>query len=126
MAVNSPPPYSKRKRTYSTKMEPVEQESPLPSRPPAPELSSAERKELRGIGMSLPDRLKLGREGLNLAFLNQLDTALEREPLLKVRLAPMEGSARKALAEEIAAKVSAALVAITGHTLLLFRPNEGK
>ncbi|MEM7791710.1 MAG: YhbY family RNA-binding protein [Verrucomicrobiota bacterium] len=48
-------------------------------------LSSAEKKELRGIAQRLKPHVHLGKHGLSETVLNEIDTALAKNGLIKIR-----------------------------------------
>jgi len=88
-------------------------------------ITSAQRKELRRRGQTLSETARLGKNGLNAGFVAKLNELLTQKELVKLRLnAEVEGEARKALAQEVAAAGNAECVALTGRTVLLFRPKS--
>jgi RNA-binding protein len=48
-------------------------------------LSSAEKKELRGIAQRLKPHVHVGKQGLTLTVLNEIETALLKNGLIKLR-----------------------------------------
>ncbi|MDB2358020.1 MAG: YhbY family RNA-binding protein [Opitutae bacterium] len=48
-------------------------------------LSSAEKKELRGIGQRLKPHVHIGKQGLTLTVSNEIETALLKNGLIKIR-----------------------------------------
>ena len=50
-----------------------------------PPLTSAEKKELRGLGQRLKPHVHIGRQGLTETVLAEIDTALLKNGLIKVR-----------------------------------------
>lgn len=88
-----------------------------------PELTSADRRSLRAHGQTLPAAIQVGHHGATAAVLKELGTALDRDALVKVRLAEPDRRARKALVEQLAQDTEAALVGTVGRTALLYRPS---
>lgn len=86
-------------------------------------LTTSQRAVLRSIGQKQQDDCRLGKAGLSegyLAFVNEL---FSRKELVKLRFEDIQGPQRKELAAEIAEVFGAACVAVTGRTVLLYRPN---
>lgn len=52
---------------------------------PSPPLTSAEKKELRGVAQRLKPHVYLGKQGLAETVLKEIDTALLKNGLIKVR-----------------------------------------
>ncbi|MDA9317283.1 YhbY family RNA-binding protein [bacterium] len=48
-------------------------------------LSSAEKKELRGIGQRLKPHVHIGKQGLSDTVIAELDTSLTKNGLIKIR-----------------------------------------
>lgn len=48
-------------------------------------LSSAEKKELRGIGQRLKPHIHIGKQGLSDTVLAEIETALTKNGLIKIR-----------------------------------------
>jgi RNA-binding protein len=92
-----------------------------PESPPAPELTSYQRKALRGLANPLRPVVHIGEAGVSSAVLRALDEALLAHELVKVRLFAPEN--KKAMARVIADKSGAALCGLVGHTVILYRPN---
>ncbi len=88
-------------------------------------MDGATRRKLRVQGQSLRPLVEIGRRGLEPSVLDELDSALKREHLVKVRLqnaAAAEGrDAEDALAQKLASAVGAEVVERRGHTLLIYR-----
>lgn len=94
----------------------------MPSTDPTPqELTSAQRRHLRGLAHPLRPVVFVGEGGLSDAVLRALDEALTSHELVKVRLRqpPDKQAAARALAEAS----GASLCGVVGHTVLLYRPH---
>jgi RNA-binding protein len=82
------------------------------------ELSAKQRAFLKKKAHDMEPRLQIGKNGVTDAFVKELETALEREELVKVRVGK---HVAEELADEAAAKSRAALVAKLGHTVIYYR-----
>lgn len=86
------------------------------------ELSGAQRKHLRGLAHTLEPAVRVGQRGLTGAVERELDRALARHELIKVKLAG-DRDERRELAEEIARAAGARLVGTIGAIAILYRRN---
>jgi RNA-binding protein len=88
------------------------------------ELSSDEVEELRGRAQDLDAVLRVGKSGLSAGFLDELETALGRDGLVKVRLlrSSVAGTSPEEMAETMAERTGAALVETRGNTAVLYDP----
>lgn len=87
-----------------------------------PELSSKQRKFLRGEAHSLRALVQVGRAGLTDTVIEQVDAELARHELIKVRL-DAEREQRGELVEQIAAATGAAIAGEIGRVAILYRPH---
>jgi len=90
-----------------------------------PELTSAERKKLKGRAQRLKPLVKLGKAGMTDAFLKSVDSALTDHELVKGKFDEFK-TEKKTLAPQIAEKVDAALVGMVGNVFVLWRPKPEK
>jgi RNA-binding protein len=90
-------------------------------RPPAPELTSRQRKALRGRAHALQPLVIVGHAGVDERVLGSVDEALTAQELIKVRLHEPEDKRADALA--LASGTGAALCGLVGHTVILYRPH---
>jgi len=88
---------------------------------PAPSLTGAQRRHLRGLAHALKPIVFVGEGGLSDAVVGALDEALDQHELVKVRL--RQPPDKKAAAEELASRSAAALCGVVGHTVVLYRPH---
>jgi RNA-binding protein len=88
---------------------------------PAPELTSKQRKVLRGHAHALEPVVLVGQAGVTDAIVHSVDEALTAHELVKVRLREPED--KKADAGQLAARTQSALCGLVGHTVILYRPN---
>ena len=85
-----------------------------------PELSSAERKQLRGLAMNLKHALSVGQKGLTEAVLKEIDAALTQHELIKLRFG-CERDAQKAFCQRIQEELNCTLCGSIGHTASFYR-----
>ena len=84
-------------------------------------LDPAALKFLRSRAHALKPVVRLGQNGLSEAVARELDGALERHELVKVRLAGEDRAARDAQLEVLAGGAGAIVVQRIGHTATLYR-----
>lgn len=94
---------------------------PRPDPPPAPVLTSRQRKHLRGLAHRLEPVVQVGQHGVTGGVLDAIDDALTTHELVKVRLHEPED--KKGAAREVADGTGAALCGLVGHTVILYRPH---
>lgn len=70
--------------------------------------------------------VQLGHQGLTPAVLRQIDDALERHELIKVKLAKESPTEADAVAPEIERETNSAVAQIIGHTLVVYRRRKNK
>jgi RNA-binding protein len=83
-------------------------------------LSSAERKELRGIAQRLKPHVHVGRQGLSESVFSEIETALTKNGLIKVRFDAGRDFIKEASAA-IAQKLGCEFVGGVGKTAVFFR-----
>ena len=86
-------------------------------------LDRAELKFLRSLAHDLKPVVRLGQNGLTDAVTRELDGALTRHELVKIKLAAADRAARDAQLEALANAVEGAVVQRIGHTATLYRAN---
>ncbi|MHB1991216.1 YhbY family RNA-binding protein [Metallibacterium scheffleri] len=86
-------------------------------------LTSSQVRYLRGMAHPLKPVLQLGGRGVTPALLRELDAALDRHELVKVRLTGADRAARAELLDALLAGSGADLVQRIGHIASLFRRN---
>ncbi len=85
-------------------------------------LTSAERKQLRGLSHELHALVQVGKGGLSPGLRRQLEQALADHELVKVRF--LEGpdkATKQALCEALTAATGAELAGLVGHVAILYR-----
>jgi len=86
----------------------------------SPSLSSSEKKKLRGMGQRLKPLVHIGKQGLTEAVLAEVELALNKNGLIKIRF-ESDRAGIKALCEEIHEKTGGELVGSIGKTAVFFR-----
>lgn len=89
-------------------------------------LSSNQRRHLRALAHPLKPIILVGAKGISDALIAELDSALERHELLKMKVAAEDREARDALIEAIVDRVEAAQVQRVGNIATLYRPSRDK
>jgi len=87
----------------------------------APQLTSRQRKALRGRAHALQPVVIVGQAGVDDRVLRSVDEALTAHELIKVRLHEPED--KRGDAEALAAGTGSALCGLVGHTVILYRPH---
>ena len=90
-------------------------------------LTSAQRRKLKAIAQRLDASIKIGKNGLTDGFLKEVDDALKRDELVKVRFVEFKEE-KKELAPKIAEQTQSHLVTRVGHVAVYYRekPNPAK
>lgn len=85
-----------------------------------PPLTSAEKKKLRGMAQRLKPLVHIGKHGLTDSVLAEIETALTKNGLIKIRF---EGDREgiKTLGAEIPKKTGCECVGSVGKTAVFFR-----
>ena len=84
------------------------------------ELSSAEKKELRGIAQRLKPHLHIGKNGLSKPVLGEIEMALNKNGLIKIRL-ETDRKNLGSLCSEISEKTNSEYVGGVGKVGIFFR-----
>ncbi|HEX6200377.1 MAG TPA: YhbY family RNA-binding protein [Thermoanaerobaculia bacterium] len=84
------------------------------------DLTGAQRKHLRGLAHGLEPAVRVGQKGLTAAVEREVDRALDRRELIKVKLAG-DRDERRAQAEALAGAAGARLVGTIGTIAILYR-----
>jgi len=89
-------------------------------------LTPKQKQYLKGLAHSLAPTVRVGKGGLTPAVIAETAKALEAHELIKVRIDVEEGSARRALAAELASSTDAGLAGTIGKIAMLYRAREEK
>ncbi len=83
-------------------------------------LSSAEKKELRGIAQRLKPHLHIGKQGLSETVLTEVETALTKNGLIKIRF-ESDRSVIQKYSYTIQEKLSCECIGRVGKVRVFFR-----
>lgn len=86
-----------------------------------PSLTGAQKTKLRGLGQTMSDSLRVGKQGLTPAFLTELNRLLGARELIKLRFEGSDRHERAALVAQIEAQAPCLCVGAVGHTALFWR-----
>lgn len=84
------------------------------------ELTGAEKKKLRGMAQRLEPAVMVGRHGLTAGVLSEIESALDRDQLVKIRF-EVSRDALEQCAREIETATRAICVGSVGRTASFFR-----
>ena len=88
------------------------------------QLNNPQKRYLRGLAHDLKPVILVGAKGPGEALLAELDGALERHELLKVKFAAEDRETRDAWIAQLAAQSAAHLVARIGNIAILYRRSK--
>jgi len=97
------------------------QAQPTSKRRPDFELSSTERKHLRGLAHSLRPVITVGKAGLTEALRAEADRTLDDHELIKVKLQGCDRDQRKVVAADLVASLDAHLAGLVGNIAVVYR-----
>ncbi|MBQ4464985.1 MAG: YhbY family RNA-binding protein [Oscillospiraceae bacterium] len=86
-------------------------------------LTSKQRAYLRGIAQSYETIFQIGKGGINDNLIMQVNDALRKRELIKLRVLDNSGYTSREAADAIAEKVSADVVQVIGSRFVLFKRN---
>ena len=89
-------------------------------------LNSKQRASLRALAQKIEPVTQLGKGGVNDAFIDSLDKAIEKRELIKVTVLENSGLNPKEAGFEIAEKLGAEFVCATGRKLVFYRRSENE
>lgn len=84
-------------------------------------LTSKERSNLRSLATNIEPVTQVGKQGINDSLIESLNLAIEKRELIKVTVLENSGLVPKEAGFEIAEKLGAEFVAVTGRKLLFYR-----
>lgn len=90
--------------------------------PPMANLTGSQRRFLRSRAHVLKPAVQIGQSGLTDSALAEIDRALNRHELIKVKFGDFKDR-KKELTEEIVTRLGSEQVGLVGHMLILFRRN---
>ena len=89
-------------------------------------ITSKQRAYLRGLANDYPVILQIGKGGLTENLVKTVSDALEARELIKLHILENSGEDPYTVANELAAAVSADVVAVTGKKAVLYRRSSKK
>jgi RNA-binding protein len=87
-------------------------------------LTPFQKRYLRGLAHSLAPVVMLGQKGVTANLITELNVAIDRHELIKVRLSGADKEERSAQIDALCAGSGAELVQTIGHTATLWKRNE--
>ena len=84
------------------------------------ELKGSQRKRLRGMAHSLKPHVQIGKEGLSDGVFGAIDTALEANELIKVKMAA-ERADRERFVPAVEERLGCTCVGTIGRMAILYR-----
>ena len=88
------------------------------------ELSSKQRRHLKGLAHHLKPVVQVGNHGISKAVLNKVSFELELHELIKVKLSEACPLPKREAAAALSEGASAALVQLIGRTVVLFKQRK--
>ncbi|MEO1482309.1 MAG: ribosome assembly RNA-binding protein YhbY [Myxococcota bacterium] len=85
------------------------------------ELTSQQRKYLRGIAHHIRATVQVGRHGVTPEVLQAVNRALLEHELIKVKMHEPED--KKTMARGLAEQTESAMCGLIGHVVILYRPH---
>jgi RNA-binding protein len=85
------------------------------------ELTSTQRKHLRGVAHKLKPVVVVGKGGLSEPLCAEANRTLDDHELIKVKLQGCDRDERKTLAAELVESLRASLVGLVGNVAILYR-----
>ncbi len=87
-------------------------------------LNSKQRATLRGIASNYETIFQIGKGGISDTLISQVEDALRKRELIKLRVLDNSMYSARDAAEEIAAKTGAEVVQVIGSRFVLFKRNS--
>ena len=87
-------------------------------------LNSKQRANLRALAQGIEPVTQLGKGGVNDAFIEGRDKAIEKRELIKVTVLENSGETPREVGEIIADRLNAEFVCATGRKLVFYRRSE--
>lgn len=85
-------------------------------------VTDKQKRYLKGLAHSLKPVVMVGNNGLSDSVVAEIENALERHELIKVRVSGQERAERKAMLDDIASRTNADLVLVIGNIGGFYRP----
>ena len=89
-------------------------------------LSNPQKRYLRGLAHDLKPIIMVGAKGPTDTLIAELDAALERHELIKVKFAAEDRETRDAWIDQLIEKSGASLISRIGNVAIVFRRSKDK
>ena len=87
-------------------------------------LNSRQRAQLRSIANSYDTIFQIGKGGINDVLIKQIDEALEKRELIKIRTLETSPETSREAADNVAEAVKADVVQVIGSRFVLYRESK--
>lgn len=87
-------------------------------------LNSRQRAQLRSMANSYETIFQIGKGGINDALIKQIDEALEKRELIKIRTLETSPETSRSAVDTIAEAVGADVVQVIGSRFVLYRESK--
>lgn len=88
------------------------------------QLNNSQKRYLRGLAHDLKPIIMVGAKGPSSALIAELDQALERHELLKVKIAAQDRETRDTWIDQIVEQAHSELINRIGNVIILFRRSK--
>lgn len=89
-------------------------------------ISGKQRAYLRGLANTMDPIFQIGKNGIEEAFLNQLEEALEARELIKIKVLENSGLSAREASNEICEKIGCEGIQAIGSKIVLYKKSEKK
>ena len=87
-------------------------------------LNSRQRAQLRSIANSYDTIFQIGKGGINDALIKQIDEALKKRELIKIRTLETSPETSRSAADSVSEAVGADVVQVIGSRFVLYRESK--
>ena len=87
-------------------------------------LTSKQRAYLRALANDTETIFQIGKDGIGESFVTQIDTALEKRELIKLRVLENSVIGAREAADILAGATGSDVVQVIGSKIVLYRPSE--
>lgn len=87
-------------------------------------LNSRQRAQLRSMANSYETIFQIGKGGINDALIKQIDEALEKRELIKIRTLETSPETSRSAADTVAEAIGADVVQVIGSRFVLYRESK--
>ena len=89
-------------------------------------MTSKQRAYLRGLANDIPAIMQVGKGGISEPLVKTCSDALEARELIKLHILDNSGQPPRAVADALAERLHAEVVAVTGKKAVFYRRSAGK